>query len=319
MDLERPIGELEKRISELRELQTTAPEPGLEENLRLLETRVLDLRRQAYADLDPWERTQLGRHPQRPYTLDYISNLFTDFVELHGDRNFMDEPAIVSGLARFNGVPCLVMGNQKGRNTRENLHRNFGMSRPEGYRKAIRMFHMAERFRRPIFSFVDTTGAYPGIASEERGQAQAIAESILEMARLTVPTIVTIIGEGGSGGALAVGVGNRVLMLENAIYSVISPEACAAILWRDGTKGPLAAKALKYTAQDCLGLEVADEIIPEPLGGAHLDPDAVMASVRAVLTRNLAELSVMSPEQIREDRYQRVRKLGRFIDGGVAA
>lgn len=314
MEFEQTIGELEKRVIELKGAAKGEPNSDLDETIRDLEDQIFTLRRAAYDNLDPWSRTQLSRHPQRPYTLDYIQSLFTDFVELHGDRAFMDEPAIISGLARFRGTPCVVIGHQKGRNTRENLHRNFGMARPEGYRKAMRMFKLAERFRRPIFTFIDTPGAYPGIASEERGQAEAIAHSILDMARLSVPTIVTVIGEGGSGGALAIGVGNRVIMLENSIYSVISPEACAAILWRDGTQGPKAARALRYTAQDCLGLDVADEVVPEPMGGAHLDPAMIAEGLGNCLERHLKELQAMDGDAIREDRYQRVRKLGRFTE-----
>ena len=314
MQLDRPIAELDKRISELKLLAAENPSVGLSAHIRQLEDQARRLRVEVYSDLDPWERTLLSRHPQRPFTLDYVKMLFTDFIELHGDRAFMEEPAIVTGLARFDDVPCVVMGHQKGRNTRENLHRNFGMARPEGYRKAIRIFQMAERFQRPIFTFIDTPGAYPGIVSEERGQAEAIAHAILEMTRLTVPVIVTVIGEGGSGGALAIGVGNRVLMLENSIYSVISPEACAAILWHDGTKGALAAQALKYTAQDCLKLSVADEIIKEPPGGAHLDPEGVAANLGKALRKHLASFKDMTPQQICDDRYSKVRKLGKFTD-----
>ena len=313
--LEKPIFELETRIRELKRLAETDPSIDVSGELRMLEKQVYLLRVEAYSDIDPWERTQLSRHPHRPYMLDFVQRLFTEWHELHGDRLYMDDAPIVGGLARFDGLPVMVIGQQKGRNTKENLLRNFGMPRPEGYRKALRLMDMAERFRLPIFTFIDTPGAYPGIDAEARGQAEAIAKNVLVMSKLKVPIIVTVLGEGGSGGALAIGVGNRVLMFENSIYSVISPESCAAILWHDGTKGPQAARALKYSARDCLRLGVADEVLKEPPGGAHHDIELVAESLRKALARHLASLQKLSPEALVEDRYKRFRKLGRFYEG----
>ncbi len=312
VSVERPLAELDKRIKELKALSRSDAGIDVSGELRELERRVYELRKEAYADLTPWERTQIARHPLRPYTLDYIDRLFTDWTELHGDRLFMDDPPMVGGLARFEGQPSIVIGQQKGRNTRENLSRNFGMARPEGYRKALRLMEMAERFQLPIFTFIDTPGAYPGIDAEARGQAEAIARNIFVMSQLKVPIIVTVIGEGGSGGALAIGVGNRVIMLENALYSVISPESCAAILWRDQSKGYLAAEALKYGAADCKRLGVADDIIPEPPGGVHHDFDMVISELRSCLQRHLEVLMAMSPDELVEDRYRKFRRLGSF-------
>lgn len=312
--LERPIAELENRIRELKRLGDSDPSIDVTDELRMLEKQVYLLRVEAYSDIDPWERTQISRHPQRPYTLDYVQRLLTDWHELHGDRLFMDDAPIVGGLARFEGEPVVVIGQQKGRNTKENLLRNFGMPRPEGYRKALRLMDLAERFKLPILTFIDTPGAYPGIDAEARGQAEAIAKNVLVMSKLKVPIIVTVIGEGGSGGALAIGVGNRVIMLENSIYSVISPESCAAILWHDGSKGPLAANALKYSAKDCLKLGVADEIIKEPPGGAHHDVEAVAERLRKALRKHLNSLRKLSPEGLVEDRYRRFRKLGKVYE-----
>ncbi|MBJ94506.1 MAG: acetyl-CoA carboxylase carboxyl transferase subunit alpha [Rickettsiales bacterium] len=309
LEFERPIVDLEDTIQGLRDL---AERGGIDvaDQIAQLEEKASALRKEVFAELSPYQRTQISRHQQRPYTLDYVEEIFTDFQEFHGDRNFMDDQAIVGGPARFEGKPVMLVGHQKGRATRENVLRNFGMPRPEGYRKALRLMSMAERFSMPIFTFVDTPGAYPGIGAEERGQAEAIAKNILVMSRLKVPIITIIVGEGGSGGALAIAVANRVLMLENAIYSVISPEACASILWRDSTKGPVASEALKYTAPDCLRLKVVDEVIPEPLGGAHRGRDAIMGSVRAALQKHLGELSSLGPEALRQDRYDRFRSLG---------
>lgn len=312
IEIERPIVELEKRIQDLKNLVEINPELDVGRQLKDLERRIYRLRARAYSDIDPWEQTQISRHPQRPYTLDYIEYLCTDWVELRGDRLFMDDPPIVGGLARFEGNSVMIIGHQKGRNTKENLHRNFGMPRPEGYRKALRLMRMAERFNLPIFCFVDTPGAYPGIDAEARGQAEAIATNVLTMSSLKVPIIVTIIGEGGSGGALAIAVGNRVIMLENSIYSVIAPESCAAILWRDSAVGPTAARALKYSARDCARFGVADVVVKEPPGGAHHDVQGVMGRLNAVLHKQLATLKKMSPEGLVEDRYQRFRRLGKF-------
>jgi acetyl-CoA carboxylase carboxyl transferase subunit alpha len=260
-----------------------------------------------------WQRVQLARHPKRPHTLDYIQRLFTDFQEIHGDRRFGDDPAIVCGMCFFEGQPIMVIGHQKGRDTKQKLFRNFGMPKPEGYRKAMRVMELAAKFRRPILTLLDTPGAYPGIDAEERGQAEAIATNLREMARLSTPVIVICIGEGGSGGALALGVGNRVYMLENAVYSVISPESCAAIIYRDSTKGPLAARALRLTAPDLLGFGLIDGIIPEPAEGAHADPDQAAEFLRQTLRDSLAELSGLSASELIEQRYAKFRGMGNFF------
>jgi acetyl-CoA carboxylase carboxyl transferase subunit alpha len=260
-----------------------------------------------------WERVQLARHPKRPHALDYIQRIFTDFSELHGDRHFADDPAIVGGFALFDGAPVMVVAQQKGRDTKAKLHRNFGMPKPEGYRKALRLMQLAAKFRRPIVTLLDTPGAYPGIDAEERGQAEAIALNLREMARLPVPFVSIVIGEGGSGGALGLGIGNRVFMLENAIYSVISPESCAAIIWRDAAKAPQAAAALRLTAPDLIELGIVDGAIPEPDGGAHEDHDAAAEAVRELLRHALAELAPLSPEQLVAERYEKFRRMGSFF------
>ena len=270
------------------------------------------------APVDPaWERVQLARHPKRPHSLDYIQRLFTDFMELHGDRAFADDPAIVTGMAFFEGKPVMVLGQQKGRDTKQKLHRNFGMPKPEGYRKAMRVMELAAKFRRPIVTMLDTPGAYPGIDAEERGQAEAIAVNLREMARLTVPVISIVIGEGGSGGALGLGVANRVYMLENAVYSVISPESCAAIIYRDSGKAEQAAAALKLTAPDLLRLGIIDGIIPEPEGGAQNDHDRAAELLREKIHQALAELSKVSPKDLVDQRYEKFRKMGSFFSEGV--
>lgn len=309
LDFERPVLELQKRIRQLRGLQESNG-VDLSASIVQLEEQAKRLSERIYTRLSPWQRVQLSRHPERPYTLDYITTLFTDWTELHGDRAGHDDAALVSGLARLEGRPVVVLGNQKGRNTKDNLHRNFGMARPEGYRKALRLMKMAERFGLPVVTFIDTPGAYPGIDAEERGQAEAIARNILEMSQLTVPILTLVIGEGGSGGALAIGVANRVLMLENSMYSVISPEGCAAILWRDRAEGPRAAEALRITAGDCLDLGVIDEVIPEEGGGAHRNREATMARVCEALCRHLDELAQMSPSALAQHRYERFRQIG---------
>jgi acetyl-CoA carboxylase carboxyl transferase subunit alpha len=260
-----------------------------------------------------WRRVQLARHPKRPHSLDYIQRLFTDFQEIHGDRTFGDDAAIVAGLAQFEGNPLMVVAEQKGRDTKQKLFRNFGMPKPEGYRKALRVMQLADKFRRPVVTFLDTPGAYPGIDAEERGQAEAIARNLREMARLGVPVVVVCIGEGGSGGALALGVGNTILMMENAVYSVISPESCAAIIYRDSGKAEQAAAALKLTAPDLLELKLIDGIIPEPPGGAQEDPDAAAESLRQHLRRSLSELDGLSPDQLVQHRYAKFRKMGNFF------
>ena len=309
LEFERPLVELEQRIADLRAIER---EQGLDLSASIgqLHRQAALLERQIFSRLTPWQRAQLSRHPGRPFTLDYIGALFTDWTELHGDRAGHEDHAIVTGLARFDGVPVAVIGQQKGRNTRENLFRNFGMPRPEGYRKALRVMSLAARFGRPIITFIDTSGAYPGLDAEERGQAEAIARNIMEMATFRVPIICCVIGEGGSGGALAIGVGNRVLMMENAIYSVISPEGCAAILWRDRAEAPRAAEALRITAADCHRLSVVDEVIPEPPGGAHRDPPVAIDALGRALRRHLADLSGLDGPALTADRYARFRALG---------
>lgn len=268
----------------------------------------------APAPVNPsWERVLLARHPKRPHALDYIGRMFTEFVELHGDRAFADDPAVVGGMASFDGRPVVVIGQQKGRDTKQKLLRNFGMPKPEGYRKALRLMQMAAKFRRPVITLLDTPGAYPGIDAEERGQAEAIALNLREMARLSVPVVAVVIGEGGSGGALGLGVGNRVFMMENAVYSVISPESCAAIIWRDSGKAELAAEALRMTATDLQQLGIVDGIVPEPGEGAHADPDGAAESLRLTLQQVLSELSRLTPQQLIDDRYEKFRKMGNFF------
>ncbi|MBI4313461.1 MAG: acetyl-CoA carboxylase carboxyltransferase subunit alpha, partial [Candidatus Omnitrophica bacterium] len=269
-------------------------------------------RREVYSKLLPWQRVQLARHPQRPYTLDYINMLMTGFVELHGDRLFGDDKAIIGGFAKFEGQKVLVMGHQKGRDTKENLMRNFGSAHPEGYRKALRLMQMAEKFSLPVVVFIDTPGAYPGIGAEERGQSQAIALNLREMAQLRVPIVCFVIGEGGSGGALGIGVGDRVAVLENAYYSVISPEGCAAILWKDRAKAPLAAEALRLTASELLKLDLIDAVVEEPLGGAHRDSAATAENIRVFIKRYLKELDPLEPEELVEGRYDKYRKIGAY-------
>ncbi len=308
LDFEKPLVELEQKIHELRDYSTESVDFSTE--LQKLETKAEKLREEIFSKLTRWQRTQLARHPNRPFTLDFIEHVFTDWFELHGDRNFADDAALVCGFARLDGQPCAVIGHQKGRDTKEKVVRNFGMPNPEGYRKALRIMKMAEQFGLPIFTFVDTPGAYPGIGAEERGQAEAIARNLREMAALTVPVIVTITGEGGSGGALAIAVGNRVLMMQYSVYAVISPEGCAAILWSDGTKGPQAAEALKLTAADIdeLGC-IIDEVIEEPVGGAHNDVELAARLVKRCLKKHLAELQQLSPQELVEQRYQKFRAM----------
>ena len=313
LEFEKPILELERRIAELKE---TAKATGvdLEAEIRLLEQRLARRRRETDENLTPWQRVQLARAPGRPTTLDVLEKAFQDFIELHGDRAFADDPAIVGGLAYLEGEKVVVVGHQKGRDTKENLQRNFGMPHPEGYRKAMRLMDLADRFGYPFLTFVDTPGAYPGVSAEERGQAWVIAQSIQRMSRLRVPAVTVILGEGGSGGALAIAVANRVLILENAWYSVISPESCAAILWRDAKEAPKAAEALKLTAKDLLQLKVVDAIVPEPEGGAHKDPDRAIRNIKEALLKALEELKGLSPEALYEDRYRRFRSLGAFAE-----
>jgi acetyl-CoA carboxylase carboxyl transferase subunit alpha len=310
LDFEQPLADVDKRLDELRRLSARSEEEQLELTQLAEQSQQLEL--EVYGSLLPWQRVQLSRHIDRPYTLDYIERLCSEFVELHGDRNFSDDPAIVGGLARFRGQPVVVVGHQRGRTTTEKVKRNFGMPRPEGYRKALRLFQLAERFRRPLLTFIDTQGAYPGVDAEERGQAEAIARNIREMAGLRTPIVVTVIGEGGSGGALALGVGDRVLMQENACYSVITPEGCAAILYGERTPERVAwaAEALKITAADLLALEVIDAVIAEPPGGAHRYSDAAVAAVGEVLEEQLQELLTVPTEKLMEQRYTKFRRMG---------
>ena len=307
------LARLEEQIRQLREVAT---QHGLdvEAEMRLLEEKAERLREESYRNLTAVERVQLARHPKRPFTLDYIDRAFTDFMELHGDRAFRDDEAIVCGWARLDGRSVMVMGHQKGRDMKENLRRNFGMPHPEGYRKALRLMRQAEKFGQPIITLIDTPGAYPGLGAEERGQAEAIATNLREMARLRVPVIAVVIGEGGSGGALALGVADRVLMLENSVYSVISPEGCAAILWKTAGAKDQAAEALKLTANDLVGLEVIDDVVPEPQGGAHTDWDATAGALRVALLRHLTELDAMSADERREQRWRKFEAMGAWTE-----
>jgi acetyl-CoA carboxylase carboxyl transferase subunit alpha len=313
LEFERPIIDLERKIHELRGLST--PSVDFSSEIRRLEQKARKLQKEVFAELTPQQKVQLSRHPARPYMADYLRLLMDDFVELHGDRGFRDDPAIVGGIGHFDEWEIMVLGHQKGRNTKENLHRNFGMARPEGYRKATRLMRLASRFRRPILCFIDTPGAYPGLGAEERGQAEAIAKALQVMASLQVPIISVVIGEGGSGGALALGVADRILMLEYSIYSVISPEGCASILWRDPRKVPEAAAQLKLTATDLVELGVCDEIIAEAPGGAHRDPAVTASKVRTALKRHLKELMPLEPDELVERRYQKFRAIGAFTEG----
>jgi acetyl-CoA carboxylase carboxyl transferase subunit alpha len=309
-------GDLARLEDQIRQLRETAEQHGLnvDDELRLLEEKAARMREESYRNLSAVERVQLARHPKRPYTLDYIDRTFTDFVELHGDRSFRDDEAIVCGWARIEGRTVMVMGHQKGRDMKENLRRNFGMPHPEGYRKALRLMQQAEKFGHPIITLIDTPGAYPGLGAEERGQAEAIARNLREMARLRVPVIAAVIGEGGSGGALALGVADRILMLENAVYSVISPEGCAAILWKTATAKDKAAEALKLTAPDLSALGIVDTIVPEPLGGAHTDWDAAAGALRVALLQQLTELDALSGDERRRARWLKYESMGEWVE-----
>lgn len=313
LDFERPILELKKRIDQLRELQVTNG-VNLSVSIEQLEAQSRKLEERIFSGLTPWQRTLLSRHPGRPFTLDYVEGLCSEWIEIHGDRAGQEDASLIAGLARLAGRPVVIVGHQKGRNTKENIKRNFGMARPEGYRKALRAMKIADDHGLPIVAFIDTPGAYPGIDAEARGQAEAIARNILEMSRLRVPIVSIVTGEGGSGGALAIGVANRVLMLENSVYSVISPEGCAAILWRDRAEGPRAAEALKITAADCLSLGVIDEVVDEPFGGAHRHVAEVVARVGEAILRHLDDLSALAPDALRAQRYERFRVLGKFSE-----
>jgi len=315
LEFEQPIAELETKIEELRYVQDDSA-ADISEEIQRLTKRSQSLTKDIYGKLNPWQVAQVARHPQRPYTLDYIQTLFTHFEELHGDRAFADDPSIVGGLARFAGEPCMVIGHQKGRDTKEKILRNFGMPKPEGYRKALRLMHLAEKFQLPVFTFIDTPGAYPGIDAEERGQSEAIGRNLFEMARLRTPVIVTVIGEGGSGGALAIAVGDLILMLQYATYSVISPEGCASILWRSAEMAPEAAEALGITASRLKALGLIDKIVPEPLGGAHRDPQATAQALRKALAEALKQLQEKKPKELVEERLERLMGYGKFKEAG---
>jgi acetyl-CoA carboxylase carboxyl transferase subunit alpha len=313
LDFEKPLAELERQVDELRRV---SDERGLDvaDEVGTLEGKLVAMREEIYRSLTPMQRVQVARHPRRPYTLDYLSSIFTDFIELHGDRLFRDDPAIVGGWARLNGQSVMVIGHQKGRDTKENIKRNFGMPHPEGYRKALRLMQTAARFHAPVITLIDTPGAYPGLGAEERGQSEALARNILEMSALPTPIIAVVIGEGGSGGALALGVADRVMMFENSVYSVISPEGCATILWKDATQRERAAEALKLTSEDLTRLGLIDEVIPEPLGGAHFDPDTAGASLRTALVKALNELNKVRPEKLVKRRHDKYAAMGAYAD-----
>ncbi len=313
LEFEQPIADLETKIDELRYVQSESA-VDISEEIDRLGKKSQQLTKEVYASLTPWQVTQIARHPQRPYTLDYIGECFTEFQELHGDRHFADDQSIVGGLARFNGQACMVLGHQKGRDTKERAARNFGMSRPEGYRKALRLMQLAEKFGLPVFTFVDTPGAYPGIGAEERGQSEAIGHNIFAMAQLEVPIIVTIIGEGGSGGALAIGVGDQTLMLQYSVYSVISPEGCASILWKTAERASDAAEAMGITAHRLKALGLVDKIVNEPVGGAHRDPAQMAVYLKRALNDALRQVADLKPRDLLAQRYERLKSYGRFSD-----
>jgi acetyl-CoA carboxylase carboxyl transferase subunit alpha len=313
LDFEKPLQELDRQIEDLKRLGEER-QIDVSTELKLLSDKLTTVRAEIYDHLTPMQRVMVARHPRRPYTLDYLSTIFTDFIELHGDRLYMDDPAIVGGWARLGGTSVMVIGHQKGRDTRENIKRNFGMPHPEGYRKALRLMQLAARFGAPIITLIDTPGAYPGLGAEERGQSEALARNILEMSLLPVPIVAVVVGEGGSGGALALGVADRILMFENSVYSVISPEGCAAILWKDASQRERAAVALKLTAEDLQRLKVIDETIAEPVGGAHVDPDATGEALRAALLRNLVELRKIRPEKLVKRRADKFAAMGDFAE-----
>ncbi|WP_088281217.1 acetyl-CoA carboxylase carboxyltransferase subunit alpha [Ideonella sp. A 288] len=313
LEFEQPIAELETKIEELRYVQNESA-VDISEEIDRLDKKSLQLTKDIYANLTPWQVTQIARHPQRPYTLDYVNEIFTDFQELHGDRAFADDASVVGGMARFNGQACMVLGQQKGRDTRERALRNFGMSRPEGYRKALRLMKLAEKFGLPVFTFVDTPGAYPGIGAEERGQSEAIGRNIFEMAQLEVPIITTIIGEGGSGGALAISVADQLLMLQFSVYSVISPEGCASILWKTSERASDAAEALGITAHRLKALGLVDKIVSEPVGGAHRDPRHMASQLKRALVDALRQVNDLKPKELLQRRYDRLQSYGRYND-----
>jgi acetyl-CoA carboxylase carboxyl transferase subunit alpha len=316
LDFEKPLEELETKIEELKRI-SDGKEIDIASEIKRLEKKAKELRSEIFSSLTPWQKTLIARHPERPYTLDYINLIVEDFIEFHGDRRFADDPAVVGGIGKISGIPMVIIGHQKGRGTKERIYRNFGQPNPEGYRKALRLMKLAERFKKPVVTFIDTPGAYPGIGAEERGQAEAISTNLMEMARLKVPIISIVIGEGGSGGALALSVADRLFMLEHAIYSVISPEGCAAILWKKNSEintddFTRAAEALKLTAQDLKAFKIIDDIIPEPLGGAHRDIEATAKRIVECILKSLEALQSKSPAKLVEDRYKRLKKIGSF-------
>lgn len=311
LDFEKPIVELEHKINELKNFGSSK-QVNLVPEIKKLEQKLEKMKSEIYNHLTPWQRVQIARHPQRPYTLDYIRMIATDFIELRGDRLFADDLALIAGFARINGDKVLILGHQKGRDTKENLLRNFGCAHPEGYRKAMRLMRLAEKFHLPIVVLIDTPGAYPGVGAEERGQAQAIAANLRDMMKIAVPIVATVIGEGGSGGALGIGVADRVCILQNAYYSVISPEGCASILWRNSIKAPDAAKALRLTGEDLIKFGIVDEIIPEPPGGVHREPETVAASLKKTILKHIKELTLFSSKDLLGNRYKRFRQFGEF-------
>ncbi|QQA56488.1 acetyl-CoA carboxylase carboxyltransferase subunit alpha [Staphylococcus pseudintermedius] len=313
LDFEKPIQDIQTKIESLKETQAKN-DVDLSDEIEILEAALQTEKEKIYTSLKPWDRVQIARLPERPTVLDYIPYIFDDFIELHGDRNFRDDPAIVGGLAYFNGQPVTVIGQQRGKDTKDNIYRNFGMAHPEGYRKALRLMKEAEKFNRPIFTFIDTKGAYPGKAAEERGQSESIARNLVSMAGLTVPVISIVIGEGGSGGALGLGVSNRLLMLENSTYSVISPEGAAGILWKDSSLAKIAAETMKITAYDLLELNIIDEVVKEPLGAAHHDVEMLAKRIKQKFTKHLASFEHMTPADIKEDRFEKFRNIGSFVE-----
>ncbi|KFE42304.1 acetyl-CoA carboxylase carboxyltransferase subunit alpha [Staphylococcus agnetis] len=313
LEFEKSIQEIKNKIDSLKEAQSKN-DVDLSDEIEMLEAALLTEKEKVYTTLKPWDRVQIARLQERPTLLDYIPHIFDDFIEFHGDRNFRDDPAIIGGMAYFNGLPVTVIGQQRGKDTKDNIYRNFGMAHPEGYRKALRLMKQAEKFQRPIFTFIDTKGAYPGKAAEERGQSESIARNLIEMAGLTVPVIAIVIGEGGSGGALGLGVSNRILMLENSTYSVISPEGAAGILWKDSSLAKIAAETMKITAYDLKELNIIDEVVNEPLGGAHQDIELQAKHIKEKFATHLKDFENMSPDAIKEDRFNKFRKIGTYVE-----
>lgn len=313
LEFEKSIQEIKNKIDSLKDAQSKN-DVDLSDEIDMLEAALQTEKEKVYTSLKPWDRVQIARLQERPTTLDYISHIFEDFIEFHGDRNFRDDPAIIGGLAFFNGTPVTVIGHQRGKDTKDNIYRNFGMAHPEGYRKALRLMKQAEKFNRPIFTFIDTKGAYPGKAAEERGQSESIARNLIEMASLSVPIIAIVIGEGGSGGALGLGVSNRILMLENSTYSVISPEGAAGILWKDSALAKIAAETMKITAYDLKELQIIDEVVKEPLGGAHHDIERQAKQIKEAFTRHLKDFQQMDKKAIKEDRFNKFRQMGTFVE-----